>query len=251
MVNSISRSTSCSKIQENFQIHLRSIRVKFISSLRTKRRPKQSHRRSSTLQMMTAAGDSFLFKPLKRSLSLCSLTSDEYISDDEIEPWQMNETGYQDISTRRTMSSTTPKMNSPKAPTPSLRMRPSPCSGCIFENLPFLSLIVHPTPNFLYDSYPESSPIDVTKNESTLASDFTDDEGSSLSYMPEYERNATTPDVDLHDTILDTPKSCYLRNPTHSVSPPPLRATKRYTIYSDAFENDLATNHSLFLPDGF
>lgn len=252
MVKPSSRSKSCSTKQENFQIHLRSIRSNCISSLRTRRRRKHSHRRSSTLQMMSVASDSLLLKPLNRSVSLCSLTSDDYTSDDEMEPCQIEETKYRGTLTRKALSATTHLLNSPKSLTHSLRMRPSTWSGeGSIESFRFLSQDVQSMPDMLCYAYPESSVINVTMTESTLSSDFTDDEGSSLPYMPEYESERTTPDLDFDDIILDTPKSCNLNASPNSLSPPPLRSTTRFIIFSDAFERDLATNDSLFLPDAF
>jgi hypothetical protein len=248
MVTSSNRSKSFSTIQENFQIRLRSIRLKCISSIRTPRRAKLSHRRSSTLQTMTAASESLLFKPLKRSLSLCSLTSDEYISDDEIGPCFSNEKGYLDIASREN-APTKKLMNSPKAPAPSLRMRPSPCSRLIIDSLPFPTLTLQPTPNRWYDFSPEISALYVTMTESTISSDYSDDEGSLLQNIPEHERNSTT--LDVEGFILNTPKTCYLESAKRSLSPPPLRSANRNVIYPDAFKKDLATNQSLFLPDAF
>jgi hypothetical protein len=251
MVTVNKRRKSCS-IQDQFKIHLNSIRSERISSLRTHRQPKQSHRRSTTATMMTASRDSFFFKPLQRSLSMCSITSDECNSDEEIEQCRLNENGYQDATLPKILSSMEHVMDTPRTPTLSLRMQPSPCSGLIIENLPFPSLILRPTLRRRYDTNPESSSTHMT-TDSTLYLDCSDSEGSSLPFMPEYENDSVTRDMALDEFVLDTPKSGYLLRTQQVLSPPPLRitGTARRIVSPDDFEIDLTTNPSLFLPDAF
>jgi hypothetical protein len=192
------------------------------------------------MAMMFDPPDSFLFKPMQRSLSLCASTSDEYSSEDEIEN-RLNEKG-------GTFSSLENHVT-PRTPTFSLQMRPFPRTGLIFESLPFPSLIMRPSPRRWNGTSPESYAV-----HSALYLDLTGDDDSSLSHMPEYDNNSTMRDIALDEFILDSPKSHLLQDFTQGLSPPPLRVTTRNVIYTDDFGNDLttsSTNHSLFLPEAF
>ena len=233
-------------IEEHFKNHIKSVRSNCVSSLRTQRASKHSHRRSTTGTMVNALCDSLFSKPMQRSFSLCSLTSDEFYSDDENDPYRLNvQTSFDTLSREAS-----PSMNPPRIPTTALRMRPSHYTEQFIEYIPFPPLAE--SSKSPHDGDSSASAAIGIKTESRLDSDCIRDDEVSVPILLEYGKTLNTYDTDLYDFVLDTPKPCYLHFSLESLSPPPLLVAKRNIIYPDDFDNDCTTtNQALFLPDAF
>jgi hypothetical protein len=280
MVTVTKRNSKRNPTQELLKTRLDSMRLKPMpsssslsvstSANRTAHPAKQPLRRSATLTMATSAHAAFFVQPKNRSLSLCSLTSNEDDdTDEEIELFERDQ--HSDAATPEQ-----PEFP-PLIPHPSLRFRPSFGSLLDLDNIPRPRLKMRTSFGMWLDdscgyeisttAVPTVSPTSSSSSPAEVTC-LNNADTRRLPFVPDYEDDDLSvcePPVD--EMIFSTPKSnsssCSLSNHNYGLrrrqqvrtpllSPPLLLKPTHSIIHFDDFDATMiATKNCLYLPDVF